>query len=288
MRALLTRNRRAVLDGLARILDAGGLEDLFAGPDDEAAMLYDLLIEVARGRSASCYWEVCRTARRRGVTPEYVSDRATVLLSAITERRRTDLYRLLGVPPLSSGEMLRQRWLEFAKRAHPDVGGDATVFRRVKEAYEVLRDPERRAEYERFWLQALGPFERIAPAEDREYLEAARITIAPREPRLVEVREEEPAPEPVAPEPPVAEGPRAALHAAARLLARGAVRGLGLAPEAARGLSARLAQLEQAMASVTTDHLESFRAEVERGIAACEAYREQLGRVGALKRQLVV
>src|SRR5262245_47923580 len=76
MEALLPRNRRAVLDGLGRILDASGLEELFSGPDDEAAFLYDLLHDAARGRSSAHYWEVCRTARRRGVTPEYVIDRA--------------------------------------------------------------------------------------------------------------------------------------------------------------------------------------------------------------------
>src|SRR5690606_19229097 len=103
---------RAVLDGLAMLLDAGGLEDLFGGPDDEAAFLYDLLRETARGRASAHYWETCRTARRRSVTPEYVIDRAAVLLASIEERRRADLYRLLGAPPLSSPETLRQRYLE--------------------------------------------------------------------------------------------------------------------------------------------------------------------------------
>src|SRR5262245_33644227 len=158
------RNRRAALDGLSRILDAGAPEELFAGDDDEAAFLYDLLGETARARNSTYYWEICRTARKRGVTPDYVIDRAVVLLAAINERRRTDLYRILGVPPLATGEAVRHRWLELAKRHHPDVGGDAARFRQAKQAYEVLSDPERRLEYERFWVRALGPFERLAPA----------------------------------------------------------------------------------------------------------------------------
>ena len=80
-------SRRAALDGLTRVLDAAGLEDLFGGPDEEALYLYHLVHEVVRGRSSPYYWEICRTARRRGVTPEFVIDRASVLLASIDERR---------------------------------------------------------------------------------------------------------------------------------------------------------------------------------------------------------
>jgi|GEM_PF-1418296 len=277
---MVTRNRRTVLEGLSRILDSGGLEDLFAGPDEEAAFLYDLLGETARARSSPYYWEICRTARRRGVTPEYVVDRATVLLAAMQERRRTDLYRILGVAPLASGDMIRQRWIEVAKRSHPDMGGDGVHFRRAKEAYEVLRDPGRRAEYERFWLQAHGPFERIAPAEEREHLELARRT--PR-----------PAPAPVAAvelrRAAAADGPRAALRAAARLfderdvLARrlGAVNGQG-------DLAALLGRLEEALAAVSREEIEALRSEVDAGVAVFERLRAQLADVAGLKRRLTV
>jgi|SRR5437016_4117955 len=184
----LTSSRRTALEGLLRILDTSAPEELFVGPEDDAAFLYGLLTDVARARSSSHYWEICRTARRRGVTPEYVIDRAVVLLATIEERRRTDLYRILGVPGLASGEMIRQRWLEVAKRHHPDAGGDGAAFRRAKEAYEVLRDPTRRADYERFWLRALGPFERVAPRDDVPGLDA-----------LAALRTRPAAPEPDAP-----------------------------------------------------------------------------------------
>jgi len=158
--------RRAALDGLARIVEATALEELFTGSDDDARFMLDLLTEAARGRQASCYWEVCRTARRRGVAPEFVSDRASVLLGSIDERRRSDVYRVLGVAPLADAESIRHRWLEVAKREHPDVGGDPERFRRAKEAYELLKDAGRRAEYEKYWLRALGPFERVVGDDD--------------------------------------------------------------------------------------------------------------------------
>ena len=166
--------RRAALDGLTRILDAGALEDLFTGPDDEATFVYDLLVEVARGRSSACYWEICRTARRRGVSPEYVTDRAAVLLTSIDERRRIDAYRILGVAGLASPEAIRHRWLEFAKTGHPDVGGDPARFRRVKDAYELLREPAAPRYYEPIAALARTPRMRraarcgSAPAVRRE------------------------------------------------------------------------------------------------------------------------
>jgi hypothetical protein len=159
-------NRRATLEGLARMLDASGLEELFGGPDDEARYLYHLLHEVVRGRTSPYYWEICRTGRRRGVTPEYVIDRASVLLASIEERRRTDIYRVLGVPALANEDMIKQRWHEVAKQLHPDVGGNPAQFRQVKEAYEILRDGGRRVEYERFWLRAVGPVARLTDGDD--------------------------------------------------------------------------------------------------------------------------
>src|SRR5206468_6053522 len=88
---------------------------------------------------------------------------------------------------------IRQRWLELAKRHHPDAGGDGARFRQAKQAYEALRDPVRRAEYERFWLRALGPFERVAARADVPRLGAVSATAGWR-PRALP-----PAPESAAP-----------------------------------------------------------------------------------------
>jgi molecular chaperone DnaJ len=62
-----------------------------------------------------------------------------------------NLYWILGVPPSASTEAIRAAFRERAKRLHPDCAGTGAVpeFRRVAEAYEVLSDPRRRAEYNR-------------------------------------------------------------------------------------------------------------------------------------------
>jgi curved DNA-binding protein CbpA len=281
------RNRRAVLEGLGKILDAGALEELFIGPDEEAAFLYDLLVESARARSSVYYWEICRTARRRGVTPDYVIDRASVLLGAMAERRRTDLYRILGVPALSSAETIRQRWLDVAKESHPDVGGNGAAFRRAKEAYEILRDPDRRADYERFWVRALAPFERVV---DRDEVDGAQLSPAPPPPAPAGPARVTIDERPVPPgEPPDLDSPLGVLHAAAQLFAQRAAldrRFDGRALSHGPGLAGVLAGVEAALAPVSRAELDELRTEVDRLAAAVETWRERLVAIAALKQRL--
>lgn len=277
-------NRRAALDGLTRILDAGAPEDLFTGPDEEAMFLYDLLADAARARGSSYYWEICRTARRRGVTPEYVADRAAVLLAAIVERRRTDLYRVLGVPPLASGDMVREHWLNVAKRLHPDVGGDAASFRQAKQAYEVLRDPERRAEYERFWLRALGPFERVAP-DDGPALAAPPPVAAPEPPAPAEVSE--PGAGPARMEVGIS-SPGTAQEGSTRLDAARAEIDRRIGRGGGRGMSTLLDRVAAALAPVEEAQLRTLADEVDALVVELESLRGQLNAVSELKRRLRV
>src|SRR3989442_12881690 len=99
--------RRAALDGLARILDAGAPEELFTGPEDEAHFLYGLLVDTARARASAHYPEISRTARRRSGTPDYVVDRAAALPAPIEERPPTGPSRTPAAPPPRPRETIR-------------------------------------------------------------------------------------------------------------------------------------------------------------------------------------
>jgi hypothetical protein len=280
-------NRRTVLDGLTRILDAGGLEELFSGPDDEALFLYHLLLDVSRGRASQVYWEICRTGRRRNVTPEYVIDRASVLLASIEERRRTDIYRILGVPALASEDAIRHRWLDVAKQEHPDVGGDPAAFRQAKEAYEILRDPERRVDYERFWLRAIGPIDRLVADDVPVAPPPSGINLRPAVDRRVVMVAKRTALPPT--EGPASETVRMLQQAASRFaelhgrldrhLAEAGLEGLS-------GVQALIARIEGLLGSIAHDDFARTRAEIEDGMARLEALRAELATLADLKQRL--
>lgn len=63
-----------------------------------------------------------------------------------------DYYEILGVSPRASYEEIRSAFRALARQYHPDTGehgGDVERFQLVQEAWEVLSDPERRAQYDR-------------------------------------------------------------------------------------------------------------------------------------------
>jgi curved DNA-binding protein len=63
-----------------------------------------------------------------------------------------DYYEALGVPRDASTEDIRAAYRKLARQYHPDVNKDPGAedrFKEISEAYEVLRDPEKRERYDR-------------------------------------------------------------------------------------------------------------------------------------------
>lgn len=78
-----------------------------------------------------------------------------------------DCYRVLQVDPSAEQEVIEAAYRRLARKYHPDVNPDPAAAARMRElsaAYDVLRDAERRAAYDRrrarwwwFWRRARRP-----------------------------------------------------------------------------------------------------------------------------------
>ena len=64
------------------------------------------------------------------------------------ETASDDLYLRLGLTKAAKAEQIKQRFFELSKIHHPDAGGDADKFRRIKEGYEILSNPKKRRLYD--------------------------------------------------------------------------------------------------------------------------------------------
>ncbi len=76
---------------------------------------------------------------------------------ATVEKR--DFYDVLGVNREASEDDLRKAFRKLARQYHPDVNKSAEAeprFKEINEAYEVLRDPEKRERYDRFGHAGVG------------------------------------------------------------------------------------------------------------------------------------
>lgn len=73
---------------------------------------------------------------------------------------KADYYEILGVPKDASEDEIKKAYRQMAFKYHPDRNPDdaesESKFKEAAEAYEVLRDPQKRARYDRFGHQGLG------------------------------------------------------------------------------------------------------------------------------------
>jgi molecular chaperone DnaJ len=61
-----------------------------------------------------------------------------------------DYYEVLGVAKTATQDEIKKAFHKLAHKYHPDKGGDEKKFKEINEAYQVLSDQQKRAQYDQF------------------------------------------------------------------------------------------------------------------------------------------
>jgi curved DNA-binding protein len=83
-----------------------------------------------------------------------------------------DYYKILGVKRDASQEEIKKAYRRLARKYHPDVSKEKNAeerFKEIGEAYEVLKDPEKRAAYDDLGRHQAGQEFRPPPGWERQH-----------------------------------------------------------------------------------------------------------------------
>ena len=61
-----------------------------------------------------------------------------------------DYYKTLGIEKNATQDEIKKAFRKLAHEHHPDKGGNAEKFKEVSEAYSVLSDDQKRAQYDTY------------------------------------------------------------------------------------------------------------------------------------------
>jgi DnaJ-domain-containing protein 1/ketosteroid isomerase-like protein len=122
--------------------------------NDEA--FQGLLVDLARGEGSSHADALREVATRSGIAVDELCRRAQFLLICLLLPTSGTHYEVLGVAADATPREIRKRWAVLIRRYHPDrLGGAAgptswldEQARRLIEAYQILKDSERRRQYD--------------------------------------------------------------------------------------------------------------------------------------------
>jgi len=74
-----------------------------------------------------------------------------------------DYYNTLGVAKQATADEIKRAYRKLASQHHPDKGGDTKKFQEIEEAYRILSDPDKRAQYDNPAPQGFNQFGGVPP-----------------------------------------------------------------------------------------------------------------------------
>ena len=72
---------------------------------------------------------------------------------------KKDYYKILGVSKNATKEEIKKAFRKLAHKHHPDKGGDEASFKDISEAYNVLSNDKKRAEYDTYGMSFSSGFQ---------------------------------------------------------------------------------------------------------------------------------
>ena len=71
------------------------------------------------------------------------------------QQEAQSLYQILDLPTTATTHEITKHFRRRALKDHPDKGGDPEKYRQLSEAYETLKDPEKRDLYDKYGMEGV-------------------------------------------------------------------------------------------------------------------------------------
>lgn len=155
---------------------------------NEAIHCFDALIDI------SLQTENIRDfAKRKHLDSKYIVDGANFVISKMHFNTENNHYITLGLSSTASSEMIRERWKRLMLLYHPDRqhGAEEWVSERAKkvnEAYNTLKDEEKRTAYNRMLSESASDMNVISPQKVRTRKSRGDTHILPLSPGWIKLR----------------------------------------------------------------------------------------------------
>jgi curved DNA-binding protein CbpA len=64
-------------------------------------------------------------------------------------KEKENFYEIFSLPNFSPFEDIKLKYKQLIRISHPDKGGDREDFQKIKKAYDYLKEPNLKSEYDR-------------------------------------------------------------------------------------------------------------------------------------------